>query len=248
MFKEYLEQYRGIITENNPDNGICFDGAVRPDVFFARERRLMFLLKETNGNNNNGERNDVLTDWDYMEWVRMQAEQAEPLYRSVFRNIAMWSRMFEVVNDEERELVVSEFMDENGLIIDKSLCASLKNIAIVNLKKSWGVEQTDWYKMQEYLESDNQRREILLHQVEILKPTIVLCGGTFDFAQSIFGNTECVKEAKGLDGQKNRYFEHDLTTFVECYHPSRPGWSRVDSFNYVKNIFKYFLAVDKRNQ
>lgn len=248
MFKDFLKRYRETITENNPNNGICFDGAVSPDDYFTHENRLMFLLKETNGNNNNGERNDVLADWDYMEWVRMQAEQTEPLYRSVFRNIAMWSRMFEVFTAEEREPVESEFIDENGLTIDKPLCASLKNIAIVNLKKSWGVEQTDWYKMKEYLESDNQRKEILLHQVNILKPTIVLCGGTFDFAQSIFGNTECMKEVEGFVGQKIRYFEYNSTAFVDCYHPSRPGWSRVDSFNYVNNIFKYFFVVDKRNQ
>lgn len=60
MFKAYLEQYRDIITENNPNNGICFDGAVSPDDYFTREHRPMFLLKETKGNNNNGERNAIL--------------------------------------------------------------------------------------------------------------------------------------------------------------------------------------------
>ena len=239
MFKEYLEPYRDIITENNPNSGICFDGAVSPDDYFTREHRLMFLLKETNGNNNNGERNDVLADWDYMEWVRMQTAQSEPLYRSVFRNIAMWARMFTIFTEEDRQPAVSELIDKNGLIIDKTLCGSLQNIAIVNLKKSWGVEQTDWYQMKAYLESDNQRMEILLHQVDVLKPTIVLCGGTFDFAQSIFGNADCVKETVS-DDQKIRYFDHNSTVFVECYHPSRPGWSRVNSFNYVNNIFKHF--------
>ena len=66
MFKEYLSQYRYEITEGNSNNGICFDGAVNPELFFTHSKRLMFLLKETNGNDMNGKRNNITTDWDYM--------------------------------------------------------------------------------------------------------------------------------------------------------------------------------------
>ena len=96
MFKEYLNNYRECITEGNPNNGICYDGAVMPEVYFKKEPRLLFLLKETNGNNNDGSSNESLSDWDYMHWVNEQANRQEPLYRSVYRNIAMWSRQFEL--------------------------------------------------------------------------------------------------------------------------------------------------------
>ena len=96
MFKEYLRQYRHEITEGNCNNGICFDGAVNSELFFSNSKRLMFLLKETNGNEMNGKRNSVTTDWDYMAWVQKQANCEEKLYRSAFRNIAMWSRQFEL--------------------------------------------------------------------------------------------------------------------------------------------------------
>lgn len=138
MFKEYLNQYRTIITENNPNNGICYDGAVDPSQYFSKRNRLMFLLKETNGNNNNGEHNEILFDWDYMEWVRKQANGSEPLYRSVYRNIAMWSKMFNVYANENREPVESEFLDNGSIIIDKSLLNSLRDVAIVNLIKKLG--------------------------------------------------------------------------------------------------------------
>lgn len=236
MFKEYLKQYRSIITENNPNNGICYDGAVDPVRYFSNKNRLLFLLKETNGNNNNGGHNEILSDWDYMEWVRNQADAIEPLYRSVYRNIAMWSKMFAVCANEQRNLMEDEFIDDDGVIIDAGLLNSLKNIAIVNLKKSWGVEQTDWYQMKEYLK-DTQRKEILLYQMEELKPTIVLCGGTFDFALQIFGKDAEVVVKETPSGQTVSFFAKNETIFVQCYHPSRPGWSRLKSFEHMKNIF-----------
>ena len=236
MFKEYLNQYRTIITENNPNNGICYDGAVDPSRYFSKRNRLMFLLKETNGNNNNGEHNEILADWDYMEWVCKQADGSEPLYRSVYRNIAMWSKMFNVYANENRELEESEFLDNGSIIIDTSLLDSLRDVAIVNLKKSWGVEQTDWYQMREYLE-DTKRKEILLYQMEELKPTIVLCGGTFDFALQLWGKDTEMVEKVTASGQIVSCFIKSETIFVQCYHPSRPGWSRLKSFEHMKNIF-----------
>ena len=237
MFKEYLKQYREIITDNNPNNGICFDGVVS-EHFFSRDKRLMLLLKETNGNDNNGDRNDVLTDWNYMDWVYKQALQEEPLYRSVYRNIAMWSRMFNICIDEKRMPEVVELIDENGIIVDDKLCGSLLNVSIVNLKKSWGTESTDWNEMDKYLDN-SQRREILKHQLSELKPTLVLCGGTFDFAKKVFVNDAEEKIKNGV-----RFFERESTIFANCYHPSRPGWSREDSFNHANNIFKTFLLDD----
>ena len=86
MFKTYLETQRAIITEDNPNNGICFDGAVEPSQYFGNKCRLAFLLKETNGNKSNGERNEILSDWDYMEWVREQASNRVLLYNPFGRH------------------------------------------------------------------------------------------------------------------------------------------------------------------
>lgn len=240
MFKSYLQARRETITENNPQNGICFDGAVDPPRYFANEIRLAFLLKETNGNKNNGEHNEILEDWDYMKWVNRQADNIEPLYRSVYRNVAMWAKMFAVRTRGQRELDASEFIDENGIVVNEALLDSLKDIAIINLKKSWGVEQTDWYQMKQYLENP-ERRDILIYQIEALKPTVVLCGGTFDFAYEIFGEGCSISEIVSQSGQKVCFFKVNEILFVQCYHPSRPGWSRYKSFDHIKNIFDVVL-------
>lgn len=54
MFQNYLRQYREEITIGDSNNGICFDGVVNQEKYFKRDKRLMFLLKETNGNKNAG--------------------------------------------------------------------------------------------------------------------------------------------------------------------------------------------------
>lgn len=243
MFKDYMEQYRETITENNPDNGICFDGAVDSNVYFSKQNRLLFLLKETNGNNNNGTQNSQHQDWDYMAWVRKQAAQKEPLYRSVYRNIAMWARQFELFSSGKIP-EVKDLIDSNGLIINAELCAALNGIALINLKKSWGREQTNWKQMKNYLDADVKRKEILHYQVDVLKPSVVLCGGTFDFAYDIFGNGAAIQTVMCDDGQKIDYFVSKDTTFVSCWHPSKPGWSREDSFKHANNIMKYFCKKE----
>lgn len=235
MFQEYLNSFRELITEGNKNNGICFDGVVDKERYFSREKRLMLLLKETNGNDNNGDRNDVLTDWVYMDWVHNQALGKEPLYRSVYRNIAMWSRMFNTYTDENRNPEIREFINNDGLIIDEKLLNSLLDIAIINLKKSWGTEATDWNEMNKYLD-DKQRCAILKYQINKLNPTLVLCGGTFDFAKKIYDG-----EVEELSKEGVRYFIKDSLVFVSCYHPSRPGWSRQKSFDHINSIFKLFL-------
>ena len=239
MFQDYLKRYRKEIINGDSNNGICFDGVVNQEKYFKRDKRLMFLLKETNGNKNNGEKNEVNTDWDYMEWVRKQAKQEETLYRSVFRNIAMWSKIFDFyVRGKEPQ--IKEIIDENGLIMDHALYEALENIAIVNLKKSWGIQQTVWQDMKDYLE-DPVRKEILIHQVEILKPSLVLCGGTFDFAYMIFGAGQHLQKKESADGTIVEFFKQGETVFAKCYHPSRPGWARKDSFDHINNIFSLLL-------
>lgn len=246
MFKEYLTRFRESITEGNPNNGICFDGAANPEVYLSKRPRLLFFLKETNGNNNDGSKNDVLEDWDYMEWVRNQAAQQEPLYRSVYRNIAMWSRLFEMYSGGATP-VVTDLIDSNGLIIDATLCRALEGIALINLKKSWGTEYTNLEQMKDYLSSDPVRVEILRHQLNALDPDLVLCGGTFDFVYDIFGEKEPIQEVRCADGQLINWFSKGKTMFASCYHPSKPGWSRVKSFAHADNIFRLFFEMHTTN-
>ena len=241
MFQDYLQQYRESITECNPKNGICFDGAVEPERYLEKRPRLLFFLKETNGNNNDGSTNIELSDWNYMQWVRDQAYQKVPLYRSVYRNIAMWSKQFDMFASGH-EPVAADLIDSNGLIINEDLCSALSGIALINLKKSWGKEQTDWSEMKRYLDEDAQRREILNHQIDTLEPDLVLCGGTFDFVYDIFGSENPFRQVLRENGQRIDYFQRGRTVFASCYHPSKPGWAREDSFTHANSIFRLYFA------
>lgn len=243
MFTEYLTQYRDSILNGNTDNGICFDGAVNPEIYFAKKPRLMFLLKETNGNNNDGTENTHLYDWAYMDWVGQQARREVPLYRSVYRNIAMWSKQFDMYTSGITPKM-SDFIDTNGLFINNELCAALNGIAIVNLKKSWGKQTTDYKLMRQYLDSDPVRKEIVLHQVNVLNPHLVLCGGNFDFVYDIFGCGTTVYTIRFDDGQVMDYFERGDMVFASCYHPSTPGWSREASYKHADNIFNWYFNMN----
>lgn len=91
--------------------------------------------------------------------------------------------------------------------------------------------------MKDYLNKDSRRKEILEYQINTLKPNIVMCGGTFEFACDIFGSNIEVFTKTFSNGKTFKYFCYDKTVFVGCYHPSRPGWSRKDSYQHVFEIF-----------
>ena len=98
--------------------------------------------------------------------------------------------------------------------------------------------------MKKYLDGDICRKEILRQQLDVLKPSVVLCGGTFDFAKTLFAEPVRVEEVI-VNEAKVSYFRKNGAIFVACYHPSRPGWSRKSSFNYIANILQAVGMVCK---
>ena len=134
----------------------------------------------------------------------------------------MWAKQFDLYATGQRPKV-SDLIDSSGLIINAELCDALNGIPIINSKKSWGCEQTNWSDTNRYLEEVPQHKEILLHQVEVLAPDLALCGGTFDFVHGIFGNGIPIQTTICKDGQRIDFFQKANTIFASCYHPSKPG-------------------------
>ena len=66
-----------VSTQETP-NGICFDGIVDEAVFYAQPKKVIFLLKETNGNDDRGETQESYSDWDYRGWLQHQQANDEP--------------------------------------------------------------------------------------------------------------------------------------------------------------------------
>ena len=226
-------------------NGICYDGIVDETVFYSDENtpRVIFLLKETNGNDANGKAPDHLKDWDYRYWLEHQQANGEKseqndsnqFYRT-FHSLCLWLDVFRAcINGHV--MPFSEYRDSGQLSPDR-LRKNLHRTAILNLKKTWGGGSTSWNSLKSYLESD-AAKNVIREQIELIQPNIVICGGrqVFDFARVIFA----AEEKHILSGEKDvLYFKANDVIFLSFYHPACRK-SKEFLYDYSADVFQTLL-------
>lgn len=229
------------ITTREKENGICYDGIVDEESFYAQPKKIVFLLKEANGNDKSGKTPEAYNDWDYRSWLQHQQANNEPgdesndqrFYTKAFYNVCMWLDVF-YDSLAGKHISYEEYV-ASGRSNTETLRKNLKKTAIINLKKTWGGGSTKWENLNSYLQSE-VIREVLRKQITYINPDIVICGGgqVFDFAKEIFGAK--AEKASIVNGQKADYFKVDNRIFLNLYHPSCRK-KRKDLYNYSAEIF-----------
>ena len=78
QIKKLIEDNRETLLNGDLKNGICFDGIVNENTYNQQKIKVMVLLKETNGNDDEGNNIDTHSDWDYLYWLKHQQADNEP--------------------------------------------------------------------------------------------------------------------------------------------------------------------------
>jgi len=227
-------------------NGICFDGIVDEQVFNEQPKKVIFLLKEPNGNDSKGKAQECYADWDYRSWLQHQQANAEPggggdshAFYKTFYNVCMWLDVFDDILEGNR--ISYEDYIISGRFNTEVLRGNLRKTAIVNLKKTWGGATTNWKALNNYLQSEKVLK-VLRKEIIYINPDIVLCGGreVFDFARRIFGGE--VQKLTTANSRKMEYFWKDNCIFLDFYHPSCRK-KRKDLYDYSAEIFNMLCAL-----
>lgn len=247
-----LAASRDILLHGEPTNGLCFDGIV-DEVCFARQPvKLAVLLKETNGNDENGGHREVLSDWDYRSWLKeqqaegtpMPGETKDPFYSSTFRKLCLWLSIFSDIAADGTCDRPRYFLPDGGVDV-QTVRASLKKAAIVNLKKTWGTERTDPVKLYRYA-THPLIAPILRRELEIIAPDVVLCGSStvFEAALELYGlgADACVTEpSQTLPGRSMRYAVDGGMVFIDFFHPAWYGKEDAVLAAYAEEVFTWVL-------
>lgn len=233
-----------VSTQETP-NGLCFDGIVDEAVFYAQTKKVIFLLKETNGNDDRGETQESYSDWDYRGWLQHQQANDEPgdeensraFYKKAFTNLCMWLDVFYDILSGKH--ISYEEYQANGRLDTEKLRKNLSKTAIVNLKKTWGGASTDWKDLNSYLQS-KVALEVLRKEIAYIDPDIVICGSNqvFNFAREIFGGEVQTPPLTG--SLKTNYFRVGNSIFLDFYHPSCRK-KREDLYNFSVDIFNALI-------
>jgi hypothetical protein len=163
------------------------------------KKRVMFLLKEPNGNPGEDYR-----DWDWSANTEL------------FGNVlAYWLEGLNIVDKDNLPIY-------DNLSWRKDIMEQYP-LVIVNLKKLSGDSIADWNEIREYA---NRDREFLKEQVRnILNPNIVVCGGSSGSNSVLSLAREFIYNDINFEKINNwcYYNKDNDILLIDSYHPSMPG-------------------------
>ena len=162
LYKEWLQSYSKEEQTQFCRDGLCSIsdvegqyGEQEEEMWINAKRRIVFLMKETNGN----------PDEDYREW------QWPTVYHRTFNIVFKWLQGLSTVS----ETFIPSLNHERDYFDTPNEVIGKYPLAIVNVKKIAGGTQASISAIQEYAERD---KDFLRTQVaDILQPNIVVCCG-----------------------------------------------------------------------
>ena len=205
----------------------CFisDGIVDKDCYENSSSKICFFLKEAYSKESD-------EDWSLTEWLNNGA------MTRMWGNVAEWT--YGITNTTQTVIKPKPSLtkEEKSQII--------RNISIVNVKKSNGFVQSNYEDLLKYA---NEDADFLRKELEILNPDIIVCGNNSSLLRVLFGAT--VHNDKVLDDgdidiefmRKNGYVIHENKIIIDFYHPANQYPSMM---NYYSICAIYQQALKKR--
>ncbi|MGI6174140.1 MAG: hypothetical protein ACOYI8_09635 [Christensenellales bacterium] len=234
--RELLEKNRSLF-EGNP---ISFDGVVDEDSFLASPIRTAFLLKEINGKETieeNGVKVQQImkADWEYMTDLRshiLAKDNKDKNLYPTWPNVCLWVELL-----KNPDCVYSDCISENENFNEAKLRENILSVSIINLKKTHGSGSS---VDSEIREAVCYGRTMLKEQIDIINPTLVICGGTFEYAKLLF---EVERNQDVMLPCGAHYFSRGKRIYLEFVHPSWFSVNRRILFAYAKQVFSDIMQV-----
>ena len=200
LINENAETIRG--THGGNDLKVICDGIVDEKTFIAQEIKLLFLLKEVNGNMSSGGSIDYENEGrDFIDITRERAEKQGDVPKN-WKALCYWTY---AIKYPDRSFAKAEKCGKN-----------LLEVAIVNIKKTPGKGTTDDKELNAAVKGYG---DVIRDEISIIAPDLVICGGTYEYAKKIYGQPN---EEKSDCGAKSFFIESGTgkeIRFVEFVHP-----------------------------
>ena len=175
------------------------DGIVNVDEWEKEDCRILFLLKEA--------------------WHRKTMDGSEYDLAKDLRNSEPWSSMWNRVAEWTRGIHLTEEGKPAPYHKLKKSEAKLElqKIAVINIKKSGGESRSKDDDIMQYAEEDY---DLIYDQIEMIDPTIIVCGYTIGFLNKIIQKSG----EKPIDKKKNHcdnwHYKWKDRIVLDYYHPA----------------------------
>lgn len=191
-----------VFVEIDHSNVFISDGPVDLSTWNNRKfgKHILFLLKEAYGDS---------AAWSLSNWLKETGPSTNLWYR-----VVEWT--YGISKTSVDEIARYSPSDISFDRIDGKPNEWLKQIAIMNIKKSGGKSSSDYREIMSYAEAD---KEELLKELELIDPDIIVCGGTSDDLDYLFDGT---LKANICDNwyYYNTYLGNKERLIIDYYHPA----------------------------
>ncbi len=176
--RELFTEWRSRQTEFCSDGQFIEDGVVHYSTYAGSHPKLLFLLKEPNDppRTNAVGRVTERAEWNLAVWLGEGG-----WHPNKTRGYKSW----EVIARWTHDITTTDGILLPWPVLEADLCQhnvegranQFRKIAVVNIKKSGGAGSTQIELLFPEIE---RTKDLILSQISLYRPSIVICGGTFD--------------------------------------------------------------------
>lgn len=204
---------------------ICFDGIFDSEKYSNSKRRIVFLLKERNGENLGSDEVDLIKD--------IQQDFQKNKFPNMWLRLHDWSSIavaedfdWTYKKDNAKNLISDRNFEKGDL---------LRSVAILNLNKNFGGATVS----ENFSERVNAWAEVWKKQLKLLDPNLVVCCGTYYDVIGEFGykNETDIEIDSGARVFYEKINKKEVP-FLEFLHPGC-RWSDRVLAAYFKECMKY---------
>ncbi|MCL6585559.1 MAG: hypothetical protein K6T72_03430 [Anoxybacillus sp.] len=150
-----------------PNQQFVKGGVVDEDMYESCEIKVLMLLKEVNDP-------EQSENWSLVTLIQDQIRKLK--FYPIWERVGEWN--FGLVQGfPHYQNIIGSFREAN-------ISEGLLDIATTNLKKSGGTGESDYEIIRKHAIDS---KELWTSEIEIIRPDIVICGGTFPIVQEILG-------------------------------------------------------------
>ena len=215
------------------------DGVLCPEIWFSQTTRILFILKEAYSVNQD---DDI--DWNLLDYLNSIAGSKGRIWSA----IAEWQHALDHTTKES----IPIFDNWLGCTVGdmpqyrKVKCDLLRKCAIINIKKSNGRNGSADSDLLEYIQKD---WDLLKKQIEIIDPTIIVCGSTFHLLKDC--PKDPVSKRKLILGADTSSLSQDRgckrigdTTVIAYYHPANQYPAALNYYG-ISGMYHSYLREEK---
>lgn len=234
--KQLYERY---IQDVRP---IAYDGVVNEEIFKKQAFPTLFLLKDANPEAY--EDGNAYVHRDLYNTANTINPKEIRIPSTTWRNVCRWAKIMDSYQSCE-----SDCWTHTGEFDVENMRKYLNNIAVVNIKKTFGKgvnENRDEYNI-ELADAVKDYFDLVNDEIELINPKVIICGGTFEYILPYYFDDK--KERKRAIKQLSsgaRYFVISKNgkdrIFLEFEHPGSRTSPKI-LFAYFKET--YTALVEK---